>query len=327
MKVLVTGGGGFLGGHLIRTLLNSDTEITVIDITRPNRQLMAHHYNRINWVQASVIMDDLSEHFVGIDAVYHLAGRALPGNSEDIFRELCKLNVNGTRNVARASVTAGVKRFIHISSAAVCGISNNMVLTENNCDPITSYGRSKLKSEQVVKEIAGGKMDFVILRPTAFFGEYHLGSLFEMTKAIKQKRYIMIGNGRNHLNFLYVKDLVDVMIRAVYEPSMTNQVYIVSDEPITLTELTNIIKKELDLPLTKFYIPEQVGLAIGFAFDIIANMFRRPMPLSVDRVLSMTHDYYFSSDKLMKGLSIKFNYGIYEGWARTIKWYRSEGLI
>ena len=207
-KVLVIGGGGFLGLHLICSLLDLDIEITIIDVNKPNRQLMSQHSLRIKWVQADVIVDDLTEHFNGVDIVFHLAGRTLPGNSEEIYKELCKLNVDGTRNVVSASLATSVKRFIYISSAAVCGISDNMRITEDYCSPVTSYGRSKLKSEQVVREIAEDKMEYVILRPTAFFGEYHLGSLFEMTKAIKQKRYIMVGNGLNHLNFLSPKSFL-----------------------------------------------------------------------------------------------------------------------
>ena len=69
-----------------------------------------------------------------------------------------------------------------------------------------------------------------------------------------------------------------------------------------------------------------VGLTLGFIFDIFATMFSRPMPLSVSRVFTMTHDNYFSSEKLMKELSIRFNYGIFNGLARTIKWYILQGL-
>lgn len=326
-KVFITGAAGFLGGHLIGSLMETDVQITAVDIAEPNRQLLEQYGKRINWIQANVVTDDLSRHLAGIDIVYHLAGKTLPGTSEQSYKELCELNVDGTKNVARASVIAGVTKFIHVSSAAACGTMDSEVVRENHSKPVTSYGRSKLKSEQVVKEIAGDKMMYIILRPTAFFGENHLGSLYEMTKAIKQKRYIMIGNGHNHMNFLYVKDLVDIMLKAGHEPAMANQTYIVADTPITLRELTNLIKKELGIPLVKFYIPTPVGLALGFGFDIIAKLLHRPMPLSVKRVLAMTEDNYYSADKLMEQFSIKFNYGIYSGWARTIKWYKSQGLI
>lgn len=326
-RVLITGAAGFLGGHLISSLFETDAQITAVDIAEPNRELLDRYGKRVNWVQADVIVDDLSEHLAGIETVYHLAGRTLPGTSKQVFSELCKLNVDGTRNVAHAAVASGVKNFIHISSAAACGDSDDTVIREDNGGPVASYGHSKLKSEQVVKEIASDKMIYVILRPTAFLGENHLGSLYEMVRAIKQKRYVLIGNGRNHMNFLYVKDLVDVLIKAANEPAMANQSYIVADNPITLMELTNCVRRELGLPSSKFRIPKPVGMTIGFGFDMIAKLLHRSMPLSVSRVKAMTRDVCYCADKLKGQLSCDFRYGIYSGLVRTIKWYKSQGLI
>ncbi|MGA1979149.1 MAG: NAD-dependent epimerase/dehydratase family protein [Sedimentisphaerales bacterium] len=326
-RALITGAAGFLGGHLISSLLETNAQITAVDVAEPNRELLNGYGKRVNWVQADVVVDDLSEHLAGIDVVYHLAGRTLPGTSEQIFNELCELNVNGTRNVANAAVASGVKNFIHISSAAACGDSDDMVIREETGGPVASYGRSKLKSEQAVKEIASHKMTYVILRPTAFLGENHLGSLYEMVRAIKRKRYVLIGSGRNHMNFLYVKDLVDVMVEAANGPAMANQVFIVADTPITLLQLTDFIKKELGLPPSRFHVPKSAGMTIGFGFDIISRMFHRPMPLSVSRVRNMTLDVCYCADKLKERLSCDFKYGIYSGLVRTIKWYKSQGLI
>ena len=326
-KILVTGAAGFLGGHLIRALMETDVQITAVDIAEPNRQLLEQYDKRINWIQANVVTDDLSRHLAGIDVVYHLAGKALAGTSEHIFKELVRLNVDGTRNMVKASADAGVKRFIHISSAAVCGSSGNRVVGEGDIRPSASYGLSKLRSEEVVKEFCGDKMTYVIFRPTAFFGENHLGSLYEMVRAIKQKRYVMIGSGHNHMNFLYVKDLVDVLIKVKDEPMVANQTYIVADTPITLKDFTNLTRKELGFPPVKFCIPRLAGLAIGLGFDIVAKLLHRSMPLSLKRVLNMTHDARYSAAKLMEQLPIEFNYGVHQGWVRTIKWYKAQGLI
>ena len=324
-KVLVTGAAGFLGEHLISSLVETDVIITALDITKPNPELVNRDADRISWVQADLTLDDLSNHLSGVDTVYHLAAKYLPGNSKEILNELFSLNVNGTRNVAEAAVSLGVKKFIHISSVAACESSDRVIITEDSGTPVTSYGHSKLKSEQVVIDCASNKMEYLILRPTALFGENHLGSIFEMVKAIMQKRYLIIGKGYNHVNFLYVKDLVDILLRAAGEPKAVDHTYIVAYEPITLIELTNCIKKELGLPPSKFHIPRALGMIIGFGFDIIAQLFHRPMPLSVDRVTTMTRDLCYCGDKLRERLSRDFKYGIYAGLAGTIKWYKAQG--
>ncbi|GAI87698.1 unnamed protein product [marine sediment metagenome] len=326
-RVLITGEAGFVGGHLISSLLETETRITAIDIAKPRPELLSQCGERVNWVQANLITDNLSEYLDGIDTVYHLAAKFLPGTSEQVLSELCELNVDGTRNVAKVAVSSGVQNFIHISSVAACEGFDGKIITEETGKPITSYGYSKLKSEQIVKEIAGDKMRYVIFRPVALFGESHLGSIFEMVKAIKNKKYIIIGTGKNHVNFLYVKDLVDVLLKAATGSVMANQVYIVADAPITLGKLTNCMKKELNLPPSRFNIPKPLGLAIGFGFDIIAKLLHRPMLLSVNRVRAMTRDIFYSNDKLKEQLSVNFKYGIRLGLARTIKWYKSQGLL
>lgn len=326
-RILITGAGGFLGGHLLNALDDKDVKITALDIAKPNLQLSTLHNKEAKWVQANVATDDLSEHFSGVDVVYHLAGRYLPGNTDDVLKELCHLNVEGTKNVLKASRNAGAKRFIHISSAAVCGREDGGLISENDVHPNESYGVSKLKSEEVVKEICGDKIDCVILRPTAFFGENHLGSLYEMAKVIQKRRFVLIGNGQNRMNFLYVKDLVDVLIRAAQEAKMSGKTYIVADEPVRLKDFIDLTKKDLGLSSSQFYIPRCIGLAIGFGFDIVSRFIRRPMPLSVKRVLNMTHDAAYWGAMLKEDTGICFKYGMINGWARTIEWYKTQNLL
>lgn len=326
-KIFITGAAGFLGGHLINSILESEAQITAVDITVPNQQFSKLCGDKVKWIRADITTEDLSKYLSGNDIVYHLASKILAGTSDRVFKELCRLNIDGTRNVVKASVAAGAKKFIHISSAAVCGNSGSKFITEDDIRPTTSYGLSKLRSEEIVREFSGGKMAYVIFRPTAFFGENHFGSFYEMIRAIKRKRYIMIGNGRNHMNFLYVKDFVDVLVKVANEPDAENEIYIVADTPITLRDFTNLIRKELGLQPVKFYVPMLAGLTLGLGFDIIAKLLNWPMPLSAKRVLNMTHDACYSAAKLTEQLSIKFNYGIYQGWIRTIKWYKSQGLI
>lgn len=321
-KFLITGAMGFLGGHLVNSLLETEAQITAVDIAEPNRHLKEICGDRVRWFQADIIEDDLSEFLFGINVVYHLVGI-----SGQVLKELCNLNVNGTRNVAKASVDAGVQRFIHISSAAVCGVSDNRIITEKDVNPNGSYGLSKLKSEEVVKEICKDKMDYVILRPTAFFGENHLGSLYEMARTIKQKRYFMIGNGTNNMNFLYVKDFVDILVKVAENSKVVNQSFLVADETISLKDFTNITRIELNLKPTNFYIPKSLGMVMGLGFDIISKSLHKSMPLSVKRVVNMTNDANYSGSKILQKLSTRLPYGVKKGWIQTIKWYMSKGLL
>jgi len=325
-RVLITGALGFVGKHLIESTLRTGMKIIAVDLLKPGENLVEQYGDAVTWIQADLLKDDLSNFLSGVDTVYHLAAAFLPGNLEKITDTLCMLNVEGTRKVAAASVKAGVRQFMHVSSVAACEWSGDVRVTEDTGKPVSSYGYSKLKSEQVLKEIANHKMNYTIFRPTAMFGEYHLGSVFELVKAIHQKKFIIIGTGRNHVNFLYVKDFAAILTKAAEKPEMTNQTYIVADTPITLNELTDFIRQEVDMPPNLFKLPTFIGLSAGFAFDILSRIAHRPMPLSVNRVRAMTRDICYSNERL-KALSIKFDCGIFDGLKRAIVWYKSQGLL
>ena len=325
--MLVTGASGFVGKHLIKTLLETEAVVTAIYHTKPLQDVTSESGGRITCVQADVTVDNLSKYMPGARTVYHLAGIFSPGSSDSTLQELCKVNVAGTVNVAHAAAASGVERFILVSSVAACEASDERLITEEKGAPVTSYGISKLRSEGALKKIAAGKMNYIILRPTALFGEDHLGSIYELARAIKRGRFILIGNGRNYVNFQYVQDFTDVLATVGSRAGIENEVYIAGDTPITLLQLVHCIRRELQLPLATFHIPKGLGLSLGFAFDLLAKVTHRPMPLSASRVRAMTRDVCYSSAKLRKQLPNDFRYGVRAGLARTLGWYESTGLL
>ena len=185
-KILVSGASGFLGKALLERLIDSDSRIVALYNQSPKPKVHDGYGGKIKWIQTDLIYDDLGKYFDGVKTVYHLAARFALGNTPDTFDELYPLNVIGTERLAQAAVEKGVKKFIHISSIAACEVGDELVINEDNGHPESSYGLSKLKSEEVLTEIAKGKMDFVILRPTALFGENHLGSIFELVTALRK---------------------------------------------------------------------------------------------------------------------------------------------
>ncbi|AQQ71503.1 UDP-glucose 4-epimerase [Limihaloglobus sulfuriphilus] len=326
IKILIVGANGFLGAHLLRYFEEKGASIVAVDISLPEFD-SSKYSDRVKWCKVDILQDDLSDYLQRVDVVYHLAGKYLPGNSAQVLNELCTLNVEGTKRVLKASVNAGVKCFIHISSAAVCGRIDGGVIKEEDIMPNESYGLSKLRSEDVVKEICNNKMEYVIVRPTAFFGENHLGSLYEMVRAIKHKRYCIIGDGENHMNFLYVRDLVEILVELANNFDSYNQTFLVADRPIALKDFTNLTRKELGLKPTSLYMPKLIGLLIGGGFDLVSKLLRRSMPLSLKRVANMTNDCRYDGSKILEKLSLKLPYGVEKGWSKTIEWYKSNDLL
>ena len=326
-SVLISGASGFVGKHLTECLLKSDTKVIALYYKSPRPEIFDHYGEQIKWVQADLLTDNLSEYLDGVYAVYHLAAKYLPGNSDQILRKLYPLNVVGTKRLVEAAVNMGVNKIIHVSSVAACEMSNDSVITEDNGWPVTSYGISKLISEAILQKTAHNKMKFIIFRPTALFGENHFGSIFEMVKTIKKKMFFIIGNGKNNLNFFYIKDFTEILKRVKDIKKIENQIYISADTPKSLSEIVNFIRKELGYPPTQFYIPKTFGVSAGIVFDFFSKITKFPLPLSKSRVKAMTRDVCYSAKKLKTQIPDDIHYDVYMGLTRTINWFRSQGLI
>jgi len=206
-SILVTGGAGFLGINLIRTLLDRGIAVRSFDIADfvyPDVQ------KRVEIVKADIRDPEaLDRAMVGMDAVVHCAA-ALPLYSEkDIFTT----DVDGTRNVFEAAKNHGVQRVVHISSTAVYGIPNHHPIYETDpLDGVGPYGKAKIQAEAVANSFRKEGMCVPILRPKSFIGPERLGVFALLYDWAKDgKGFPMIGNGRNRYQLLDVGDLCEAI--------------------------------------------------------------------------------------------------------------------
>jgi nucleoside-diphosphate-sugar epimerase len=321
-KIVITGAGGFLGGHLIEGLVHESVEIKAIDLRVPDTVMS----DKVKWVACDLLKDDLTAIVKDADIVYHLAGKYIAGDSKEILDDLNTLNVIGTENIAKAASSAGVEKIVHISSISACEDSSERIITEESGKPVTSYGFSKLASEKALIANLTGQTKYIVVRPVAFFGENHEGSVYELVKAIKSRRFFLIGNGKNNVNFLYVKDLVNYLIEFGMDDGIDNEIFIVSGEPLQLKALVDAIKKELGLNATRFCVPKFIGLFLGYILDKISKRFSIRFPLSLNRAKAMAKDKYYSNYKIKKYLG-GCRYGVMQGLRSTIAWYKATNLL
>lgn len=202
-KVLVTGGGGFLGINLIRHLMSKGiTDIRSLDLAAfdyPERDRVDCHTGDIRNEQ------DVAKAMEGVDWVVHTAA-ALPLYSE---KDIISTDVDGTRTLLEAAEKAGVKRFVMISSTAVYGIPDHHPLLETDkMIGVGPYGRAKIEAEVVCLRFREKGMCIPIIRPKSFVGPERLGvfALF-YDWAYTGHGFPMIGNGKNRYQLLDVEDL------------------------------------------------------------------------------------------------------------------------
>jgi len=151
MKILVTGGAGYIGSHVVIALCEGGYEVVVLDdLSTGNREAVD---NRAEFIQGSTLNNDnVATALNGVDAVIHLAAFKAAGESMIDPGKYSQNNISGTISLLNAMITHGVDKFIFSSTAAVYGYPKYLPLDENHpLEPINYYGFTKLEIERILK--------------------------------------------------------------------------------------------------------------------------------------------------------------------------------
>jgi len=214
MKILVTGGAGFLGINLIRFLIGKGHDIVSLDI-------VPFDYPDVN-DKIKIVTGDIrsqkivSEIMGGIDIVVHTAA-ALPLYTAE---EIQSTDIDGTRILVEEAHKNNIARFIHISSTAVYGIPDHHPLYEDDeLDGVGPYGKAKIEAENICLEFRKKGMCVPIIRPKSFIGPERLGVFALFYDWAKDgKGFPMIGSGNNRYQLLDVEDLCEAINKCIDMP-------------------------------------------------------------------------------------------------------------
>lgn len=242
MKILVTGGNGFIGHTLVRHLLNEGNEIKVLDI-KPIK--FAHPH--LEFVRKSVL-EDIRWEMRDCDMAYHLAAELGVVNSDKKPLNTLAVNIDGTVNVFRCALGTKVKKIVYTSSSEIYGEPKALPIKEDSAkSPVSIYGVSKLTAEMYAygyfKEYG---MD---INPVRLFNVYGPGQGFEwvmpifIQKVLNNEPPLVFGDGSQVRCFTYITDIVSGM-ETVRKKGAKGEAYnIANNEPITMRELAQLIIK------------------------------------------------------------------------------------
>ena len=258
MKVLVTGGAGFIGSHLSRKLFESGHKVTVLDnLSNGRKENIADLFQQPGFTFNQVDIRDseqLSDNFYGIDWVFHLAGLADIVPSIEQPKDYYETNVNGTFNVLQAAREAGVSRFIYAASSSCYGIPETYPTPESaKTKPQYPYALTKYMGEQLVMHWQQVyKMPSVCLRLFNVFGPNSrttgaYGAVFGvfLAQKINGKEFTVVGDGEQTRDFTYVSDVVKAFIKAA-ESNVKGEIFNVgSGGSYSINELVKLLGGEV----------------------------------------------------------------------------------
>lgn len=314
MKILITGGAGFLGINLIRYLVERNHEVTSLDIAdfdyigvKDKIKIIKGDIRNFSAVRTA--MRD-------VNVVVHTAA-ALPLYTE---KEIFSTEVDGTRILLEEAKKNKAERFIHISSTAVYGIPDHHPLYETDkLDGVGHYGKAKIEAENVCLEFRGKGMCVPIIRPKSFIGPERLGVFALFYDWAKDgKNFPMIGSGDNRYQLLDVEDLCDSIYSCITLPKeIVNDTFnIGAKEFTTMREDYQVVldyagfgKKIVGLPATP----------IIFTLKFLEVFKLSPLYKWVYETASK--DSFVSIEKAERVLEFSPKYSNKDALIRNYKWY------
>lgn len=257
-KIVLTGANGFVGSRLF-SALKGCARVQVAGLCRLlplGEEGLALH------AVGDLQQADLSTLLTGVDVLIHAAARAhiMKDEVADPLAEYRRVNVEGTLNLARQAVAAGVKRFVFISSIKVNGeatVNGRAFDADDEPAPEDAYGLSKLEAEQALLDIAAETgVEVVIIRPPLVYGPGVKGNFASMIKLVEKGLPLPLGAVHNKRSLVGIDNLVDLIIRCIDHPAAANQVFLAGDgEDISTTELLRGVGKAMGKPARLIPVP------------------------------------------------------------------------
>ena len=326
MKVLVTGATGFLGGWLVRRLLDEGHDVRIIK--RPNSSL-----DEIEGLKLDIVPGDitdpasLTEACRGVDSVFHLAGLIAYTKTQRAAME--KVNVGGTANVIAACQAQGVRRLLHLSSVVAIGASfdGKEPLTEkspyNIAELNLGYFETKHLAERLVKTaVDKNQLDAVMVNPSTIYGSAD-------AKKGSRKTQIKVANGKfpvyppGGVNIVAVEDVIDG-IMAAWQKGRTGERYIMAGENLLLKDAFKLIADAAGVKPPWLGLPRSAVFAIGKVGDFLESQGKKG-PLNTENAWTAVLYHWFDSTKAQREFGIKFKPASY-AIENSVRWMKDHGL-
>ena len=272
MKVLTTGASGFVGQAILQAAKHRGVQV------RPVFRSQAS----ANGLPEAVILPgldcpaDWSKALQGVDVVIHAAARTHVMREEalDPLAEYLRVNMHGTLNLARQAATAGVRRFVFISSIKVNGeetVHSCPFTAYDDPKPEDAYGISKAEAEDGLRRIAEETgMEVTIIRPPLIYGQGVKGNFASLIRLVRWGVPLPLGGvTHNRRSFVGLDNLVDLIFVCIEHPKAANQTFLVSDgEDLSTTELLKRIGEALRHPARLVLVPP---IAISFMANLLGS--------------------------------------------------------
>jgi nucleoside-diphosphate-sugar epimerase len=322
MRALVTGGTGFVGSHLIESLVARGIEVTAL-VRTPAK---ARRLTELGVGQVEGGLDSIAalrRGAEGQDVVYHVAGLVAARNESEYMR----VNADGTKRVVQAAKDAAVPRFVMVSSLAAAGPSEpgNPLRNDEPTRPVTAYGRSKLAGEAVVR---GSDLPWCIVRPPIVYGPRDR-ELLRVFKSARLGLAPVFGQGTQELSAVFAIDLAEALLAVATADRALERVYYPCHPAVVSSlGLVRAVGRAVGRNVRTPQVPETLGRGLLAISEALARVRGRATVLNRDKANELFQPAWTADpEPLTRDTGWRAAHDLAEGLSLTADWYRKQGWL
>jgi dihydroflavonol-4-reductase len=326
MRAFVTGGTGFVGSHVVRSLLQEGYKVTAL--VRGSSNL-----GNLRGLEIDIVKGDLNdptiwENMQNCNYLFHVAAHySLWQKDRDL---LYHHNVEGTRNILAAAQKAGIERTVYTSSVAAIGVGKSGRIVDETHQTsaeklVGDYKKSKFFAEQVAKEAVKQGQDIVIVNPSSPIGPLDIkptptGDIILRFLRRKMPAYMDTG-----LNFIDVRDVARGHLLAL-KKGKTGDRYILGNQNLSLKQLLEILSEITSLPAPQISLPAFVPLTVAWVEEKILTPLGKSPTVPIDGVRMAQQPMYYDASKAIRELNLPQS-SLKVALKDAVDWFVSNGYV
>lgn len=331
MRILISGGTGFLGMATARRLKAAGYEVTVLG-RNPRAGALAQKqgliFEKVDLSERERVWQVCREK----DIIIHCAALASPwGNYEDFYQS----NVVGTRHILEGAQQAGVKRFINLSTPSLYfDYQDRFNIKESDPLPakqVTFYGETKRQADEAVAAAFQAGLPTISLRPRAIFGPEDTTVLGRVVSSVRRGFMPLINGGVSYVDMTYIDNCVDALLLCLDSPPHTlGQTYnITNGEPLPTREMLILLFRKLDWKVRFLNLPYPVAISTATVMEKVYRLSgnREEPPLTRYAAGLMAKSQTLDISRARKELGYAPKISLEEGFGRYARWYRAQPTV
>jgi dihydroflavonol-4-reductase len=311
MNILITGGTGFIGKHLLHRLSKTDHHIRCLVRKTSNIETIQNTVNTDITTGDILDRSSIKKALIDMDAIIHLA------NIYDFWikrkRDFYDVNVQGTQNLMEEALTANIKKVIHISSLVAYGPMNGKEFNEESeldkYSGVSLYARTKYEGERIAWTLHQNKgLPLVVIHPGAVTGPGDVKTSGKYIQNMVNGKMPARVFTKSILSWVDVRDVAEIIVRALEKKNNIGERYFASAENLSFGKFNQIIAEKAGIKLPALTLPTPVVMMNARFLTFFSNIFKVPpmLDMSVDQMRAMSKGFQVDGTKAVRELGITY---------------------